>query len=453
MRSGRKWWWITLIVGVIPVLFVSVLACPPGALSSTVSFAGSSDLGSVQIESCVSRDGDIDTYTYIVTNIDYEYSGCGVIQFGIDNWLDLETIAFGIPAGWIDNSSAAGWGWYAGTDVCGIEMGETAEFSFSVRAPTTGGEVLGSLPIGDSPTTFEALGPVASLAPPPEPSGTCPGDALGSDISTGYSFGVGRANVEACVTRTGTVDTYTYTVTNESFDNDGCGVTGFAVVNVAELETLAFSMPIGWTDMTNATNWAWQAPSGDCGILVGESAVFWFSVLAPTEIGPASSGVTGSGLAPGEGLRQIHIDTIAPVEAPSSAMAPPVDAPARIDLYALFGAPADCADLVIAYFMANCDCGWNLAQEYECTLEVSVTVRNNGGLRAYSFPTTLTADKEEDFWILSGLDPGESRTFRMSIPGCVDCRIPYTITIDPYNVIPECNEENNEESGKERCTD
>lgn len=55
--------------------------------------------------------------------------------------------------------------------------------------------------------------------------------------------------VEACVTRSpdGKTDTYTYTVTNESFLVLECGMCWFSIPNPGNLATVSQTGPEGWT--------------------------------------------------------------------------------------------------------------------------------------------------------------------------------------------------------------
>ena len=112
--------------------------CPPDAVAYDVTTTNT-PFGRVEIEECVTREGDIDTYTYTVRNIDFEINGCGICWFGIPNFLGLPTISQTGPVCWFVNpyTFPVGWDWHAPMGDCGILPGGSRVFSFSVPGPTT----------------------------------------------------------------------------------------------------------------------------------------------------------------------------------------------------------------------------------------------------------------------------------------------------------------------------
>lgn len=112
--------------------------CPEDALAFDVT-ATDTVFGRVEIEECVTRDGEVDTYSYTVRNISFVADDCGICWFGIPNFLGLPTLDQTGPASWFINPLTwpVGWDWHAPLGSCGILPGQSAVFSFSVPGPTT----------------------------------------------------------------------------------------------------------------------------------------------------------------------------------------------------------------------------------------------------------------------------------------------------------------------------
>ena len=132
--------------------------CPEDAIAYDVT-ENITPYGRVIIEECVTREEVmgmiLDTYTYFVTNIDFENNGCGFCYFAIPDVGVTTTINMTGPAFWTKTASWAAWRWIAPLGSCGILPGEVGEFSFTVVGPTidtwlTGaiGECAGAVPAG-----------------------------------------------------------------------------------------------------------------------------------------------------------------------------------------------------------------------------------------------------------------------------------------------------------------
>ncbi len=111
--------------------------------------------GAVRIEECVTREGDVDTYSYTVTNIDFLFDGCGFCFFFVPDMGVTTTVGMTGPALWLQHSNPTGWYWLAPWGSCGIQPGESATFSFSVLGPTTDTWVSGALGPCSRPTLVE----------------------------------------------------------------------------------------------------------------------------------------------------------------------------------------------------------------------------------------------------------------------------------------------------------
>ncbi|MCK5246656.1 hypothetical protein KAR02_07140, partial [Candidatus Bipolaricaulota bacterium] len=117
--------------------------CPDDAIAYDVMVTELGTYGSIQVEECVTRVGDIDTYTYTVTNIDYLYNGCGLCLFAVPKPLGLATLSHSEAAPWLYSLYPVAWVWRLPIGSCGILPGESAVFSVSVPGPTTDTLVVG----------------------------------------------------------------------------------------------------------------------------------------------------------------------------------------------------------------------------------------------------------------------------------------------------------------------
>lgn len=152
--------------------------CADDAIAYDVTVTTLGTEGSVQIEECVTRDGDVDTYEYTVTNIDYEHNGCGLCLFAVPKPTTLSALAHDQPVCWLYSEYANAWIWRLSLGSCGLVPGESAEFTVSVPGPTTDVAVVGVL--AGCPTV-DASGAVdlvqlhpAGTTGPGEPDALCP---------------------------------------------------------------------------------------------------------------------------------------------------------------------------------------------------------------------------------------------------------------------------------------
>jgi len=118
-----------------PELESETHVCPDDAIAYHVTTEQFEDFGSIQVEECVIREGGYDTYYWIVTNIDFEWMGCGLCYFGIVNSGNVSTGHSG-PAMWTFTETGMVWYWEAPLGSCGIQPGQTAVFSVTVPGPT-----------------------------------------------------------------------------------------------------------------------------------------------------------------------------------------------------------------------------------------------------------------------------------------------------------------------------
>ncbi|MEW5827226.1 MAG: CARDB domain-containing protein [Candidatus Bipolaricaulota bacterium] len=166
-----------------------VSPCPEDAIAYDVTET-TTTFGRVRIEECVTRetiDGVVlDTYEYIVTNIDFVYNGCGICLFFIPDVGVTTTVDMDGPNLWMMHAGWAGWWWGAPLGSCGILPGTTAVFSFTVIGPTFDTWLTGAVgacapaPVPGVAVSKVPLLPVRTTGPGEgtpddgEPDGDCP---------------------------------------------------------------------------------------------------------------------------------------------------------------------------------------------------------------------------------------------------------------------------------------
>jgi len=294
-----------------------------------------------------------------------------------------------------------------------------------------------------------ALSPIEQRSGGPTSEQGCPPDAIAYDVTVSpliYPMTdrqVGSVRIEECVTREGEIDTYTYTVTNIDYlTPDGCGLCLFLIHVPLALPIVSHSEPLPWLFSGFPGLWAWRTPLGDCGLLPGESVTLSVSVPGPTI----------DGYVPG---------AVAPCVSPS----PPPDGDGLVltPLLAIRttgpseegedGGPDEepgCPDLTVIRVEAVC------SLDRERTVTVAAVIKNIG-----DEPTTVTTwahlssstHPGADWASVPPLDPGEeivvhlSFSFSFNYPPCGD----FTVDVDPFNNIKECNESNNDMDGSFCC--
>jgi hypothetical protein len=274
----------------------------------------------------------------------------------------------------------------------------------------------------------------------PEP---CPRDALAYDV-TETTTTYGRISITECVTRQvivggPTLDKYTYSVTNIDFTYGACGICYFYIPNPIGYATILMTGPGFWMQHAGWGGWYWKAPSGSCGIQPGETSVFSFTVIGPTSDTYVTGAVSGcaAGFAP----------TIAALQLPIISVR--TTGPGK---WVPDDHPNDCPDLTIRIKSADCTMS-PTGGNYE--IRVTATITNIGGATAGSAFARFESTSGNDTDIIASLDPGESAdadfVLSFSVNHVPDCPLDFTVKVDPYNSIIECNEDNNTVTGSVAC--
>ena len=194
--------------------------CPDDAIAYDIMVTALGTYGSIEVEECVTRVGDIDTYTYTVTNIDFLYNGCGLCMYHVPKPLGLATLSHSEAVPWLYSLYPTAWVWRLPVGSCGILPGQSAIFSVSVPGPTSDVLVLGSAGCCQQSVPDEGCPMILSRFPirttgPGEPDEGCPD--LIVEITSMVCRDIGMAapqnevTIEALVTNIGT-ETVTYPI-------------------------------------------------------------------------------------------------------------------------------------------------------------------------------------------------------------------------------------------------
>ena len=387
--------------------------CPEGALAYHEMTYSLGVLGEVSVSECVTRGGDIDTYTYTVTNIDYEGpgDGCGICRFMIPN-PGLITLAHGEPVAWTFTSLPDSWHWWLPLGSCGLLPGDSAVFSVSVPGPTVDAWVDGGL-------GFCYTGPGIP-------------DLLVHPIRTTGPSG------------SGCPDLIVQNPVAECLFDEAAGE--YKVVVSAEVLNIGDAPAIGDFDLL-------------CEDTMGHVTSERVSGGLPSG---ASIGVTLQYAFPG--------DEVQPGGIPSCPMplALVVDAGHEIaecdeennvdDEGSVCCAPRpgsgelpDCPDLVIEIIRDDCtwDCPYELCIAHT---EVTVEVTNIGSAPtggSFLVRVESKSGQGEDKTV-PGLSAGRSRRLTFDLYSIDRC-LRYRAIADLLDEVTECNEENNEVEGSECC--
>ncbi len=280
--------------------------------------------------------------------------------------------------------------------------------------------------------------PLSSGQPHP-----CPEDAIAYDVTLNTTT-YGRVSIEECVTREQviggpTLDTYTYSVTNIDFSYGSCGICLFFIPNLSGFVTTNMTGPAMWMLHAGWGGWWWVAPSGSCGIRPGEVGIFSFTVIGPTTDTWVSGSISGciGGTPP----------TIAATKPPMLGIrttGPGKYVPDDGD------EPGDCPDLIVRIKSATCT-----YEGREFKVEIEVTVINIGGAASAVTFVRLESDSGNDTGLIGALAPGasedESFTLTFTANQVPPCPLDFTVEVDPYGAVEECNEDNNIAEGSVFC--
>jgi len=390
--------------------------CPDDAIAYDVTTTTLGDYGEIQIEECVTREGDIDVYTWTVTNISFLKDGCGLCVFRIPN-PGLPTVAHGELPPWNFTSACGFWVWWLPGGSCGLQPGQSAVFSVSVAGPTIDTWIIGNVgPCKPTPGIAPRLFRVETTGPggPDDdvPDDRCPDLVI-------------RVLDESCV-----YDTMTQ----------------------------AYQLTV-WAEVVN---------------IGSEAVTSLFDVLLTGTSHPGSDTTTVvAPVPPGGGTVPVTLSFSVPPE-PTGAAPCPINYELLVDSgydigecnesnnltygdVCCLGQPDDeeyCPDLTVEILSIDCEMD-RKSGIYEITVEALV---QNIGTATITDPIWVEADSDRGSKakiIHTDLDPGDSEVAEFSITFSVNqpgCPIEVTVEVDYLDSIEECDEDNNIASSDACCT-
>ncbi len=268
----------------------------------------------------------------------------------------------------------------------------------------------------------------------------CPDDAIAYDVTVTTLSG-GDIEIEECVIREGDLDIYIWTLTNISYEKNGCGLCFFSIPNPG-LPAVLHNEHVPWTFSSGWGSWIWWLPMGSCGLQIGQSSVFMVAVPGPT-VDQWVIGYVGDCSVPGpEEPTLYRARTTAP------------------------GIPDDdipggrCPDLFLRVLDESCV--YNRVDEvYDFTVWAQVhNVGTNSVTSSFDVLLTGTSHGGSDLVTVGvppNLGPGDSVpvTLGFSIPseptGGAPCPMTYELMVDSGYDVAECDEGNNLVYGEICC--
>lgn len=436
VRSTRLLAAAILLIGLTRV---GAAGCPAGAIATHSSFVGGA-AGSIVVESCVTRSGSEDTYTYTLTDLGVRTSGfCSFAVAGIGV---LRTVAQTSPAGWVGHELSAGScaSWWAWSTV-GFRPtlpaprvllpGTSVVFSITVEAPSTPAEVSAQLQTcNGKPVTTTVLGPSACsdiLAAGYD--ATCACSASGC---TTINLFEGDGNRILLI---GGPDTQTIPQCEPSWLRHGFLGSDLSASDVAfRLWIDGVSVPLVQTEMCTpgdepggsliAIMWHAKFPANYFDVGVHEVVGEWEAFDTPD-------------MDPFTWSRTILLEVV-PCAIPLPELGPPLP------------------DISLSLVRDDCRCGLIPPQQYVCDLQVIVDVKNEGTEPTGLFHISLSADQQTARELVPSLQPGQDRrvtldlTFDVGKPGG-EPNPSYIVFADCLDRIVESSEDNNTLEGEVRC--
>ncbi|MBN1859770.1 hypothetical protein JW848_11300 [Candidatus Bipolaricaulota bacterium] len=427
---------VILLVGLIGAVGVG---CPLDAIATHSSFVGGA-AGSMAVETCVTRSGSEDTYTYTLTDLSVRTPGfCSFAVAGIGA---LRTVAQTSPPRWAGHEIPAGScaSWWVWSTIGfhptlpaprGLLPGASVAFSITVEAPSTPAEVSAQLlTCNGKPVTTTVLGP--SACPDILSSGyeaTCACSASGCTTINLFEGDGSRIQV------IGGPDTQTIPRCEPSWLRHGFLGSELSSSDVAfRLWIDGVSVPLVQTEMCTpgdepggsvmAIMWHVQFPADHFDVGLHEVVGEWEALDTPDTD-------------PFVWRRMITLEVV-----PCAIPLPELD-------------PA-LPDISVSLVRDDCSCGLIPPQQYVCELEVIVNVRNDGTEPTGLFHISLAADQHGTRKLVPSLQPGQDRRvtlelgFEVSKPGG-EPNPSYEVAADCLNRVNESNEENNTIEGNVGC--
>ncbi len=420
---------LAAVVLLIVLTGTAVARCPLDAIATHSSFVGGA-IGSVAVETCVTRSGTEDTYTYTLT--DLSVRALGLCSFAVAGVGVLGTTAQEAPSGWTGaelpaGSCASWWAWSTigfGSSLPlppprGLIPGGSLAFSVTVEGPTTPAFVTAQIQTcGGKPFTTTVLGP--SACPEIEEASYETSCSCSPRGCTAVDLFEGDGNRILVI---GGPDTQTIPRCEPSWVRHGFLGPDLSASDVEfRLWIDGTRIPLVQTELCTPGD----EPGGSV------MTVMWHTQFPPDFFDVGLHEVVGEWEAfdtpdtdPFVWSRTITLEVV--------PCAIPVPSP-----------PPELPDISLVVVRDSCNCGWTQQQQFVCDLEVVVDVKNEGAEPTGFFQICLSTDQEDARVTVPSLQPGQDRRLTLELT----CRLAgprptYRVVADCSNRVQEIDEENN----------
>ncbi len=440
MRSRK---WLGTLIPSVGWLLVSawlaVGSCPPGTLASDSQMV-SGKFGTMAVEVCVTRDGSMDTYTYTMTLArSGPDSPSGFALGGYGRFDTLDTSSSSGLRSTVSESDCATWWMWSSLRVVpapppAVALHRRATFTLTLAGPTEPVPVPASIAsAAGAVAEFTILGPSAcaeSRSDGAAISCTCT-DAI-PPVCTGISAFVGDGTRIRVM---GGPEMLTISECEPTWVQHGFLTTGDEEMDVA-FRLFVDGVPIGLTEQSLC------GPSTEAGSVLLRR--LWSKQFSPFAFAPGVHEVRGE---------WEWFDT---PEEPGFVF----DRTVLVEVVPCLPEPIPVeplANLVPEVVRSGCDCDWTVQQVYECRLTSTVVVTNKGDAPSEGTSVLLLAAGTEDTASIPPLDPGETRrailrtVFAGIKPGDEPCPLSVVVEVDPRDVVPESNENDNQAESEACC--
>ena len=450
MRRVAVWFCVAMAVGMMGSLPADA-ACPAGSLATDSQLLFVDGVGHVAVEVCVTRAGAVDTYTYRFTAMGAgTTSACSILLSGAGS---LATLGISGPAGWLgmtDDASSPCAVWWTWTSTGGVGLagpGGTLELTLEIEGETHPTRSPATIKTCDGTSTyFEILGPAACAGLASAGSlGGC--DCLPGGCSAEAAFEGAGTRILILggpdLQRLGRCDASWIRhgwSGGEGFDPDAVAFRLFIDGIPMALDRQVLCGPSHTAGRANLAAYGFVEFPPDM-FTVGVHEVTGEWVSGPTAEDPA--GYTFS-----RTIRLLVEECIPepiPLSGPPYGPLEPLD-PGDSDK------KGECPDLIVDSVEASCECAWNQQQQYVCRVEFEIAVDNLGDADAGTFRVKVGTSEGDIAKTVTSLAAGGRRIVKTSLSFEGEaCPLVYSILVDAYDEVAECNEENNTFEEKVCC--
>jgi hypothetical protein len=402
------------------------IACPAGTIDHSGDVILRLGRPALLVETCVSEAGDMTTFTYRLTN--WSRGDLELCSFDVPGLGQFSAAIQASPMGWTASHGIASecvtwWSWKSGRFVLG--PGETVELSLSVESPASYGTIEGVVGFcAGGMETAQILAPSACAGGFPGAYTGCFCDAAGGGcIATELFEGEGnRINI----------------LSGPEEEINGICLGSWVRHGFAgglPPDRYDFRLTIDGVEIPLERR-VYCTPGTDVGNAV--QSALWHVQFPADHFAPGSYEVTG------QWLELADDGSVAGVFFERTITL------TMIECLPIYPIEPSLPDLTARIDKIQCVCGWTPQQEFECQVDLWLTVANEGGRIAAENGVRIEINRRSTVRTVPELDPGTSHTMRVRVSIEVDpkdideeCPLEVEIFADYLDAIEEIAEDNN----------